>query len=464
MAYLPPYSVITTSAPSKRVSPFKDAGVPGFAVYSGYLLDRERNPKLSRGRRYETFADILANTAIVGAGVRFWQALVSRPSWTVSPAYDINGDDSSDEAKEAAEFVQSVIDRLGVGWSRQIKKASSYRLYGFYTGEWTASKRDDGLIGMANIEPRAQWTIERWHVGDTGDVEGVWQRSPQTGQELYIPRSKLIYLVDDALTDSPEGMGVLRQIAETSERLKEYLRLEGQGFERDLRGIPFGRAPIAEINELVKNGTLTEAEGKQAIEGFMDFTRMQAKEANTGLVVDSQTYPSQTSDGQNVSPVRKWDMELLSAQSSGLSELGTAIDRCNFEIARVLGVEGLLLGQSTGSRALSEDKSSNLYLQAEAALADIAEAFERDFIGPLWTLNGFDPALKPTLEYESVAPKDIEAMIGSLERLARAGVIMDRDDAAIKEAFGLIGLTAPEADAMLADMSGAGDDPLEGLE
>src|SRR5690606_25420999 len=175
--------------------------------------------------------------------------LVSRPAWKVEPARDRGPtEEPSDAAKAAAEFVESVLDDLDVNWTRVVRRSSMYRFNGFGIHEWTAKRRPDGLIGMASVEVRPCHTIARWDVEPTGSVLGVMQRSPQTGEELWIPRKKFVYLLDDTLTDSPEGMGVLRQLVDPAERLQRYLKLEGQGYERDLRGIPVGLAPIAEIN------------------------------------------------------------------------------------------------------------------------------------------------------------------------------------------------------------------------
>jgi hypothetical protein len=43
----------------------------------------------------------------------------------------------------------------------------------------------------------------------TGRLKGVIQESPLTGESLYIPRWKSIYLVDDLLSDSPDGLGLV---------------------------------------------------------------------------------------------------------------------------------------------------------------------------------------------------------------------------------------------------------------
>jgi hypothetical protein len=436
------------SSKPKSVAPTKEIGTAGYAIYSGVITSNERNPKLTYDKKWETWADVVANVSIVSAGLRHWQNLLARPEWTVSPAYDL-GDDSSDEAKAAAEFVQECIDELYTGWSRQIKRASTYRYYGFYAGEWTAYRRDDGYFGVKDIEVRPQHTIERWDVDERGTVQGLVQRSPQTNEYILLPRSRLVYIVDDALTDSPEGLGILRQLTEPAERLKEYLRLEGMGFERDLRGIPIGYAPLGEIFEAVRNGDLTQEQAAQKIQFLKDFVSMEAKSKNTSMVLPSDRFETIDDSGKKVTGERKYDIEILSANASGLTELGNAIQRVNEEMARIMGVESMLLGSgSSGSRSLGEDKSRNLYLQADATLTDIKEAFERDFIGPLWRLNGFDDALRPSLEVESVQPKDIDAMGKAISDISRSGVMLDREDAAVKEYFGLLGLTAPEADAM----------------
>ena len=82
-----------------RLTPYRAQGVSGTPVYGGYVISPEKNPKLVGQQKYATFADILANTSIVAAGVRYFLNIVARPSWSCEPA------DQSDEAKKAAEFV-----------------------------------------------------------------------------------------------------------------------------------------------------------------------------------------------------------------------------------------------------------------------------------------------------------------------------------------------------------------------
>ena len=95
-----------------------------------------------------------------------------------------------------------------------------YKFWGYSFSEWVMRKRPEGWLTYHDIAPRAQRTIEYWNVDPTGEVHGIWQRSPQTQEYFYIPRGKTIYLVDDTLNDSPEGLGLFRLMVEASQRLK----------------------------------------------------------------------------------------------------------------------------------------------------------------------------------------------------------------------------------------------------
>src|SRR5262249_42781981 len=159
-----------------------------------------------------------------------------------------------------------------------------------------------------------------------------------------LPRGKIMYLVDDTLTDSPEGMGLLRHCVEPANRLENYQKQEGFGLLRDLHGIPIGRAPMDELAGAVKAGTITQAQMNQGIHTLKQFCAMEEKVQDTAIVLNSQPYIDLTDSGNTVSSVMKWDVQLLNGGAPGLPAANTAIVRLTTEIARVLGVEHLLLG------------------------------------------------------------------------------------------------------------------------
>lgn len=448
--------------PMPRVKPFTEMGSAGIPIFGGYIISLERNSEWTGANKYKSASEIATNVSIVAAGVHYFLNLLSRPVWKVVPA-----DDNNKEAVKLAEFVEDVIYGMETPWSRVVRRGAMYHFYGFAIQEWTAIKRKDGKIGFKDIEARSQYTIEQWVTDEDGSLTGVWQRSPHTNALLAIPRAKFLYLVEDTLSDSPEGVGVFRHMAEPWNRLKKFLELETMAFERDLRGTPIGRAPLTAIREAVNAGKITDTEGRQLIEGMKNFVQMQVKSQNTGMLLDSVPYTSVSTDGPKVSGTYQWGMELLQGSPSGLAELHVAIDRVQREMARVIGVESLMLGDgSGGNRALSEDKSKALYLIANSVLQNMAEQASKDLIDPLWDLNGFDDELKPWFIPEDVSFKDANEVSAVLREMATAGAVLDPRDPVVDDVRDLLGVSRqdPELKAELAAEAAVADQQQKEME
>lgn len=422
--------------PLPAAKPFTEMGVSGTVITGGYVAAGEQSSKWIGRQKYITTSEIVTNMSIVAAGVHHFVNLVAHPKWRVVPSDEQNG-----EAKKLADTVEEMIEDMATPWPRIVRRAAMYRFHGFGIQEWTAKKRDDGQVGMLDLEPRSQHTIERWELDDFGTVLGMWQRSPQTGQLLGLPRKKLVYLIEDTLTDSPEGLGIFRHLGEPYERLKQYLALEARAYERDLRGIPIARVPITLINDAVRSGRMTQEDATKAVKSLEDFVQMEVKQSNTGLVLDSMPYEYQASDGMKLASMMQWGLDLLTGSAAGLSEIAQAIDRLQREMARVIGVEHLMMGDQGGNRALAVDKSRNLYLIANSVLSTIATTLDRDFLDPLWTLNGWDEKLKPHFSVEDVAFKDVGEITAALRDMATAGATLSPDDDVIDDVRDLLGIS-----------------------
>lgn len=431
--------------PGKQpAKPFAEQGVAGFVVVGGRIATPETNYKVMGEHRWRTASELLTSISIIAASLRYSLNLVARPSWSCDPA------DESDEAKKAAEFMDEVLHDTDQSWTRIVRRSAMYRYHGFQINEWVAKKRPDGKIGIGRVEARPGHTIDRWDIDINGGVNGVWQKDPATGREIYLPRPKLVYLVDDTLTDRPDGIGWFRHLVEPAERLKRYLKLEGIGFQRDLVGIPLGRAPLHKLNEMVEAGEITAAQRDSMLNGIKDFCSLETKSDNTGLVLDSQTYVGKTDTGEQVSQITEWGMELLSGDSGSVQQLGEAVRRLEYEMASIMGTASMLTGrEGEGSRALSEDQSRNLYLTANATLADMAEAYDRDIVTPIWAMNGLPEELKPKLKVEDASFKDAAQIAAVLRDMATAGAILSPNDPAINDIRQLLGL--PPAEEMSDD-------------
>ena len=144
----------------RNVTSTKTVGASGTAVYGGYIQEDETSARLVGRQKYRTYSNMLANVEIVATGVRYFLNLLAKASWNVEPA------DDSDQAKEIAEAIEDMIHGMDTSWARVIRRAGMYRFYGFSIQEWTAKRREDGLIGLADIAPRPQLTIERWNVNE----------------------------------------------------------------------------------------------------------------------------------------------------------------------------------------------------------------------------------------------------------------------------------------------------------
>jgi len=432
-----------------RAKPTETLGAMGTPVYGGYIQSPEASADLMGTRKIKTYDEILANTSIVAAGVRYFLNVAGKANWTFTPS------EADTDGKFAELAEQIMFDDPATPFNRIIRRGAMYRFYGFSVQEWTARRREDGVMTLLDCSPRAQNTIERWDIDPiSGEVQGIIQRTPQNQQEVYLPRGKVMYLVDDSISDSPEGLGLFRHLVKPAKALRTLERLEGIGFETDLRGVPVGRGPFAALAAMEQAGQLKRADRIALEEPMRDFIENHLRNASSGLLLDSATYRD-LSDASRPTATPQWTIELLKGQSTSLEPLAATINRVNLEMARILGVEQLLLGgENGGAYALSKDKSNSFFLTVNGTLQEMSTSIEDDLLWPIWQLNGWPPEMMPKASVEEISFADVEAITAALARMAQAGAVLAPDDPAIDEVRGLLGVSPqPEPDAMDAEDS-----------
>lgn len=441
-------------AAAESVKPTDTVGGPGFAAWGGFIASRERDPTLQGVRRYEVYGDQLANSELVATGVAFFLDLLSKPQWTFDPA------DESPEAKRVADFVAEAFDQMATPLTRVVRRGGLYRFYGFSLHEWTASVRPDGKLGLLDVEVRPQLTIERWDTDQFGVVHGAWQRMPSTSREVYLPRAKLLHFVDDSISDSPEGFGVFRSLVPAVRRLQAYEKLEGLGFEIDLRGIPVLRGPI---RELELNAKLSKADRDKAMQALKDFAEGHIKAKDLALILDSEVYANP--DG-TTSAIQKWSIELLQGGATSTESIGLAIQRVQLGIARRLNITHMMLGGSGGGAfALSEDQSINFGLTVDSCLSEMAHTVDRELIVPLVLLNGWPRELAPRSKTSRTQWRTIQELASFVRDMSVAGVQLAPEDDVVGDLFEFAGLRRPTNFAAPLDpldaglMPGKGDAP-----
>jgi len=427
-----PQAVARTESPS----PIDIRGTAGFRVTGGFVQRDESNADLVGTRRYATWKDIIANVSIVAAGTRYYLNLLSKANWTLDPA------DTTAESEELAEKVESIINNMRRPWTRVVRSAGMYRFYGFSVQEWIAKREEDGTFGLLDIAPRPQNTIEQWDTEADGNVIGCIQKNPNSFEYIYLPRAKTVYVVDDALEDSPEGLGILRQLTKPAETLAELQRLETYGYEMDLQGVPIVRAPLAQINTNLMSGKITQEQATAATSALVSFLADHARRPNAGLMIDSAVYTG-LGDTQTPTANRQWDVETMTSGSADSAvAVATAIERLNREMARIMGVEELMLGSDgAGSFAMSKQKSDNFALMVDSSLKEIRWAMQNDVVKTLFRINGWPEDKMPTFRTEQIAFQDVAEITTALQSMASAGAMLAPDDPAINEIRSIMGLS-----------------------
>lgn len=343
-----------------------------------------------------TFSQILEHCHIVSAGARIFQDFCAQARWS------FQGEDES--AIEAA--TELLIN--GVDFEMLVRRAAMYRYWGYSIHEWTASRRRDGLVGFADIGSRSQSTILRFDRDERGAVTAVHQMSQR------IPREKVLYLVDNSLNDMPEGLGLLHHVKNSALKLQKYETLEGFGYSSNLRGLPIGRVPYLELQQKVEDGDISQEMAQKLIDSVTNFVEATIRTEAKGTTLDSSVWQTTDETGRRPGTKDKSGVTLLQGASQGQAEVSDAIRRVTREIARILGIDAVLLGEdSAGSFALAKEKSSHLYIMVDSTLKALEKAFQRDLVECLWNLNGFSPETMPRLKYEKPEFKTTDEIISA---------------------------------------------------
>jgi len=410
----------------KTVPVTKPAGTDGVWAPSGYLFSGERKASLSGDQKWITFDNTVANCITVAAAVRVWTKLHGTAEWSVEPN-PMGGSD----AEKCADLVQEgLIDAsMSRPWNRIVAKAGFGSTFkGFVMFEQIMRRRSDGAIITADLQHRPQWSIQRW---DKADEQSPWigvEQRTKSGNTYYLPRERLLYVVDDDITDSPDGVGVLRHVIEHARRVERFEQLEGWQAETDLRGMPLGYAPLEELRYAAVAAGINPndqagiaAYVKAQTSWLSDLLEKHIKTPEISALIDSAVYKA---TGQDATPSgnKKWGFEVVKGQATGQAEVRAAINSINREIMRVMASEWLLMGDSEGARSVHEDKTAMYGMVINGSLENIGSAATAGPARRIVALNGYDPDMcTPTVRPMPLPIESIESACRALQLIAQAG-------------------------------------------
>ncbi len=403
-------------------------GSTGVISYAGYIQTGDPSDLTGRQKWIEY------GKAWAHPPVAIWSilrsALLSGMKWslTENPA-------GGDAAQRGVDIVQQgLLDaRLSRPWPQIVAKALLADANGFSLHAAALGRRADGLVVYTDISHRPPHTIEKWLRATEGDETTPFVAVEQltaSGKRFDVPLDECLYLVNDTLTDSPEGVGFLRLIAERLRRISKYERLEGSELFSSMGGTPIARAPLEEIathaarepgatNESI---TAALAAATSAIETSVS-ERIKTPEAQQYLKLDSATFKGENPD--TISGTQKWGVEIVKGDLQGLPDIRKIISDLTLDVARMLGVEFAFIGggDTTGTQALHESKTSVFAQSLQAGATRVALCADQQLVRRLVRANGLDPDVAaPYLTPAAISAKDVEKVARALGLLNMAGL------------------------------------------
>lgn len=385
---------------AKAAPPLAEIGVSGLNRAGGYVTE-EFLPQLSGGAARKVYREMADNDPVVGAILFAFTSLARQVEWRVQAAGEEAG------AQEAAAFVAAMMDGMSHTWQDFIDEALTMLPHGFAPMEIVWKKDPaSARIGVRKIALRAQETVQRWAFDRAGGINGLYQWPPD-GPEVFIPIGKLLLFRVSAAKNNPEGRSILRTAYRPWLFKKRIEEIEGIGVERDLAGLPVIRLPAQLL------GPDASSADKKALADYRDLVRNIRRDAQEGVLLPSD----RDRNGHLL-----YELELLSTGGRRQFDTTRIIDRYDRRIATSVLADFIFLGQgSTGSWALSSDKTRLFATAIGAYLGTIRDVINRFLLPRLWALNGFDSTLMPSIGHGDIERVELDKLAQFITALSGAG-------------------------------------------
>ncbi len=408
---------------------FSELGVTALSRFGGTVTE-EFLPELRGNTGRRTLKQMSSTDPTIGALLFAVDQMVMSADWEIRPA----SKDSSKEAKDAAEFIESCLNDMSRSWSSTISSICSMFIYGWDYKEICYKRRNgkdssptsqysDGMIGLDKLADRSQLSLDEWVIDTKGEILGLYQIDPNTARRIFIPSKKaLLFRTTDRL-NSPEGKPIIANAYIPWYYLKNIRELEGIGIERDLVGIAYIRVP-AEI--------LTNSEYSTQLTEYKNLVSNIRKDEQAGILL-----PIDPSNPD------AYKLELIGSPGQKQYDVDKVIARYKAEIAQVALGDFILMGhQSSGSFALSRSKGDAFNVAIHGWLDIIAGVLNTNLIPKLIELNPQFSGLEryPVAVHNTLKVPSFEEVNGLIRALAFAKVSIASDIGllnSILESYGL---------------------------
>lgn len=376
-----------------------DSGIPRF----GGIIHDEPVHRLTGVLWMRTVRDMMTTSPVIKGMLFAVEMLIRRAEWIMEPAAD-----GGTAAKEIADFVESCRLDMRTPWEDTLSQIVSFLPYGYSLHEVVYKRRlgtdgepsstsDDGRIGWDEWAPRSQDTLVKWVFDPSGHATAFQQQTPSQVSYVEIPLNKCLHFRSGSYKGSPEGESVLRSAVTDWDAINKLQIIEAIGIERDLAGLPVALVPP---NILRRDGrTAADTATYNAVRKIVT----QVRQNDQAGVVFPLDYDQ--------SGKLLYDFKLLSAGGQRQFDTGAVINRRASHMTMAMLADFLMVGHSsTGSFALSQDKTRLFTTAISAWLDSINNVINDQGIRRLVAINGIDPKLTPKLRPGPLDSPDMGAL------------------------------------------------------
>jgi hypothetical protein len=411
----------------------------GGTVYEEFLT----NLRGIRGAKvYREMAD---NDPVIGSMLYAIEKVITRLEWRVDPFQETKDSEStsSEADEETGKFIEDCLHDMSDSWDQTLSSILSMLIFGYsyheivykYRGGLEAkdgsrrSKYSDGKIGWRKFPIRAQETLFRWDIDETGGINGMVQVDPSGGGTHYIPIEKAMLFRTSVNKNNPEGRSLLRNAYRPWYFKKRIEEIEAIGIERDLAGLPVAFVPPEYLS-----ASASDAQ-KAVLASVQQIVTSIKRNEQEGVV-----FPTLYDENGN----KQFDLNLLSSGGSRQFDTDKIIQRYDQRMSMSILSDFILLGSDrVGSYALGSTKMDLWSMAVDSIAKNIAEVINSYAIPRLMKLNGMDTTRCPELSYGEINHVDLTEIGNFVTQLAQAGVLVP--DANLEQYLrDLAGL--PEAD------------------
>lgn len=407
--------------PNENAKTFKETGVTGLRRSGGYVHE-EFLPQLAGFRAIQVYREMVDNDPVIGAILYAIDKLIRQVPWRVQPA------STKLEDQRSAKFLESCLGDMSTSWEDTISEIMSMLAYGWSYHEIvykkrmgdtnsseTRSKYNDGLIGWRKMPIRSQESRDQWVFDDNGGIRGLIQSASPTYFPTFIPIEKALLFRTTVAKNNPEGRSVLRNAYRPWYFKRRIEEIEAIGIERDLAGFP-----IMYVDPDIMREDATGIKST-VFNDYKDVIINIRRDQQEGMIL-----PSMYDDNGNL----MYKLELLSAGGSRQFDTDRIITRYDQRIATTVLADFILLGQDTsGSYALSSDKTSLFALSIRTWLETIKSVMNQHAIPRLFRVNGFQNEKLPEFTYGDIETPPLTEIGTFIQQLAGAGAPLFPDDA-----------------------------------